>query len=317
MADGLDGAAKPTQPDGLKRFVVEQDGAYFLRQVLDGDETLIPLDVATAGLQKLGTADKRLKEASETAKRHKTAIAFYDNTVRGLNGDQDAALQALEMVGLNDEPAAPPARAPQRGDPNGSPAAYNIPPELADVAKFLNDVKGYGVDPAQAVRMVIGQAQQQVEHGVFAEVGSLAKQDPVLSKILKNPKHARYVVDELNGLVRSRIRNGEPDGPQTYLPAIREVAAKYKELGIGVAPAPIQVQTDENGERLISSYGLGPASSTGAGEAGLTPPDKRPDATTPLRAHPGEYARNFASRLAYDLTQGRTAAAEAALGDAD
>lgn len=311
----------PTLPAELSRFLVQRDGAYFMRQVLDGVETLVPLDLAQAGLQKLNTADKRLKEASEQAKRHKTAIEFYDSTVKGLNGDEDSARHALSLVGLDDEPEpAPRARQSghQRSQPVSQSTTATIPPELSRVAKFLDQVNAMGVDPVDAVRLVLGNAQQAVENNVYREVGNLASQNPVLAKVLQNPKHARYVVAELNGLVRDRIRNGEPDGPQTYLPAIQEVAAKYKELGIGGNPAPKSVATDSNGEALLGSYmGLGPASSSGSGETGLLDVSaKRPDPTTPIRAKAGEYGLNLAARLKHDLAQSAMAAQEAATGEA-
>lgn len=302
-ASPVPAATPPAIPVELAKHVIQENGQFGIKAVVDGESRFVPLDLAVAHLQKMGAADNRLAKAAELQKSHQTAIQFWEETQKGLRGDQDAARRALAMLpgDLSDELAADPEPAPVRTAQRPQAQQFQVPPEMAEIASFLKEVKSYGVKPADAFRMVIGQAQDAVEQQVYSEVDRLAAGNDGLSGLLKDKAKSRYVLDELHGRVRDRIRSGEPDGPQTYLPAIREVAEKYKHLGISTGtsektPAPFA-------RELFSAMGLGPSSSAGAGTDGNMDLAKRPDPITPLRGKPGEYARNFAARFAYDVAQ--------------
>jgi hypothetical protein len=255
--------------------------------------------LAVATLQKIGTADQRLQQASELLKRHKHDLELGQKVRMGVQGDQDAADFVMEQLGLNEsDPVISGHQAGVKAAQQGTSPGASADPSLVRVASWLKTLEDKGIDPSKAFELVISRAQDDVEQAIFGDVDQLAVSNEVLGPLMKNPKVSRFVVDELHGHVRSRLRNGEPDGPQTYLPAIREVAAKYKALGIqdGTSAKPKPTATD-----IRTLIGLGPATTSGAG--GDPDAEKVPEPTTPYRAAPGEYAKNFSTRFNHYLAQ--------------
>ncbi len=289
-------ATPPALPPELSDAIVQRDGKFGIRSVVDGQEQFVPLDIARMRLQKADAADARLAQASELLKKHQTAIQYYDLTQKGLQGDRDAGRQALALVGL-DEPDDPPVEQFGRGQRN-APAPN---PKLDQLATFLQRAEKAGVDPLRAMQTALELDEERTTTSRFTELDRAAENDPVLGRILKSrPDIAQLVLDEVHGRALAQVGGNAPFEPRVYVPVIREIAAKYNTL-LGTQSSQRTPVPDPIAE-MRQSLGLGPASSAGYGTAQMAD-DRDIEPTTPIRAKDGDYGRNFESRLLQGLSR--------------
>jgi len=281
---------QPSIPQGLTNHIVEQNGQFLLRSVVDGTETLIPIDVATAQLQKSGAADRRLEEAGRILKENKTAVDFYKNTIAGLNGDDDAAQRAAAMIGLDLEDNAAPAQNPPSEIRSAAPD-----PDTAEMMATWKQLKSAGVNPRDIFLLMAAQARDSVEQNDRSEVSRVVLGNAEFAALTKGRSKdaSDLLMDEVYGSFRQAVNQGAPEGPATIVAAVKKTVQKYKTLGISPSATP--------GARGIP--GLGPTPGNPVTGTGAFDGDKRPDAVTPFGKKRGEYARNLAARLTYDLSQ--------------
>lgn len=236
-------AQTPALPDGI----VLKDGQTFVKTVVSGTETLVPLAEAQARLQKESASEGRFAEAArlrdeaEKAKRDAAlAQEFLDAARRGEKGDETAAKRALEILGVSAEQATSGPKQPAQGVPQ----AAELPPALKQYQTFADGCVQAGVDPIRVLNKVLTDVVESDRNEVYGNVVGLAQLNDVLAPILKgkNKDVAAVVTQELKDMTRLRVGlDGHKVDPSTYLTIVRETAEKYKKFGIpssGNSPVP-------------------------------------------------------------------------------
>lgn len=286
-------------PAKLAENIVEKDGSFFIRTVVNQVEKLVPFDEVRIAMQKEMAGDAKLAEAAEARKstetlaaEHKTAIEFWELNAKAMAGDQDAAAQALALLPGDYQPPV------NTGDGNntGNPAPFsmdNLPEELKEVVALGAWAKKNGVDLTKALGFVQNQAVENLRSSLSTEVGKAAQSDPAIAGLPEGPA-AEFKAD-LEAKVEQLVGQGLQQGPATFAMAIREIKAKYDRMGIFTASQTPSAQPKTAIEHFNAS--LGPATGGVSGNDLL--PSKPPEGITPIGTPADQYAENVKARWAY------------------
>ena len=292
------GVQTPTIPTELAEFIVKTDSGYGLVTVCDGEKKVVPLTDARVRLQKEGTADRRLAEATRLRDQNKTAIEYYGYSLEAMNGNTDAGRKALELIGIEPDDDEP-ANAQPTGNTNVTPTP-SLDPQTAAGLKALGELTAQGIDLKTAFSMVVGSANETARTRAYNNLRQAALADPKVAEFVNNKANDARATEFLNDLYRSldnAVASGEADGPQTYVRLTREVSEKYKRLGIlGANPDKPRFS-----ESLSQAIGLGQASSSADVDLDSLVSDKRPEPAPIMGGEPGEYSRNVRQRILWDL----------------